>query len=256
MKQNITIITGASSGLGKEFVRLFFYKKNIDAIWALARNKSKLDKLKDEFGDKIRTFSLDLSDAKQIIDFKDILEKENPHIQYLINNAGFAKFCSYQDIPIEVSVNMIDLNCSAVVAMGLACIPYMSKGSHILNISSQASFQPLPYQNIYSSTKAFIRNYSRALNIELKDKGITVTAVCPGWMKTGLYNRALIGAKRATNKFIGIVKPDLVAKKALNDANKGKDISVYSIYTKLSHLMAKLLPQKIMMKIWLKQQGM
>lgn len=73
------------------------------------------------------------------------------------------------------------------------------KGSHILNIASQASFQPLPYQNIYSSTKAFVRNYTRALNVELREKGITATAVCPGWMKTGLYDRGIIDAKKSNH---------------------------------------------------------
>jgi len=138
--------------------------------------------------------------------------------------------------------------------MGLVCIPYMKKGSHMINIASQASFQPLPYQNIYSSTKSFVRNYSRALNVELKEKGICVTAVCPGWIKTDLYKRAEIGARKATTKYVGMVTPDKVAKKALKDAKKCKDISIYSLFTKISHIAAKLLPQRMMMKIWLKQQ--
>lgn len=177
-------------------------------------------------------------------------------IKYLINNAGFAKFCSYDDITIEESLNMIDLNISAVVAFGLICIPYMEKGSHIINIASQSSFFPLPYQNIYSSTKAFVRNYSRALNVELQEKQITATAVCPGWMKTELFDRGIVGAKKGTNKFSGMVTPDVVAKKALDDVRKGKDISVYGIYVKFTHLLSKLTPQKMMMKIWLMQQGM
>ena len=138
--------------------------------------------------------------------------------------------------------------------MGLVCIPHMKKGSHILNIASQASFQPLPYQNIYSSTKAFVRNYTRALNVELREKGITATAVCPGWMKTGLYDRGIIDAKKATTNFTNMVTPDVVAKKALADAEYGKDMSVYSSYVKTCHTIAKLLPQKTMMKLWLIQQ--
>ena len=114
------------------------------------------------------------------------MEKSGTAVKYLINNAGFAKFCSYDDISVEESLNLIDLNIGAVVALGLVCIPHMENGSHIINIASQASFFPLPYQNIYSSTKAFVRNYTRALNVELKEKGIRATAVCPGWMKTGL----------------------------------------------------------------------
>ena len=84
---------------------------------------------------------------------------------------------------------MIDLNIRALVAMGLICLPYMPKGAHLINIASQASFFPLPYQNIYSSTKAFVRHYTRALNVELKDKGVSATAVCPGWISTGLFER-------------------------------------------------------------------
>lgn len=253
-KKNIAIITGASSGFGKEFVKLLVNDNSIDEIWAIARNEENLKKLADEFGKKIKTFSMDLSNMENIKSFETILKEQNVNISILINNAGFAKFCSYDDLSVDESVAMIDLNISGVVAMGLVCIPYMGEGSHILNIASQASFQPLPYQNIYSSTKAFVRNYSRALNIELKDRNIIVTAVCPGWMETNLYDRATVGAKLATNNFCGMVTPDKVAAKALKDARKGKDISVYSIYTKFSHLVAKILPQRMMMKIWLNQQ--
>ena len=151
---------------------------------------------------------------------------------------------------------MINLNCGGIVAMVLACLPYMPAGSHILNTASQAAFQPLPYQNLYSSIKAFVRNYSRALNVELKRCGIIATAVCPGWMNTALFDRAKIGAARATRNFVGMIEPDRVAKKALRDAKKGRDISVCSLYVKTAHLMAKILPQRMMMKIWLKQQGM
>lgn len=253
-KKNIAIVTGASSGLGKEFVRLLNGDNSMDEIWAIARNKEKLVKLTTEFGNKVKTFSMDLSDMENIKSFENIIKEQNANIRMLINNAGYAKFCSYNDLNVDESVAMIDLNICGVVAMGLVCIPHMTKGSRIINIASQASFQPLPYQNIYSSTKSFVRNYSRALNVELKDKGITVTAVCPGWMETALFDRATIGAKRATNNFTGIVTPDKVAEKALNDANKGKDISVYGIYTKFTHLLSKILPQRMIMKIWLNQQ--
>lgn len=253
-EKKIAIVTGASGGFGKEFVKLLLNECELDEIWAFGRNPIKLNKLINEFGNKIKPFCLDLSKTDEILSFTEILKKEKPVITYLINNAGFAKFCSYQDLSIEESVNMINLNCGGVVAMGLLCIPYMTKGSHILNIASQAAFQPLPYQNIYSSTKAFVRNYSRALNIELKEQNISVTAVCPGWMKTDLFETAIIGAKKATKKFRGMVTPDKAAKKALKDAKKGKDISVYSVYVKLCHMTAKLLPQRVMMKLWIMQQ--
>lgn len=253
-KKTIAVVTGASSGMGIEFVKLLTKKKELDEIWIIARNADKLEKVKLEFGDKIKCFPMDLSKIENIKNFGKKKELENCNIKYLINNAGFAKFCSYDDLSVDESINMIDLNVSGVVAMGLVCIPHMECGSHLINIASQASFQPLPYQNIYSSTKAFVRNYTRALNVELKDRGIIATAVCPGWMKTGLFDRGLIGAKKATKNFVGMVTPDVVAKKAISDADKGKDISVYGIYVKTCHLVAKVLPQKMMMKIWLIQQ--
>lgn len=253
-KKKIAIVTGASSGLGKEFVKNLVQREELKEIWVIARNEKKLKALVSDFGSKIKMFPMDLSDMANIQRLKDQIKENQVTISILINNAGYAKFCSYDDISFEESLNMIDLNIKAVVALGLICIPYMERGSHILNIASQASFQPLPYQNIYSSTKAFVRNYSRALNIELREKGILVTAVCPGWMKTGLIERGLIGAKKATSNFFGMVSPDVVAKQALKDAFRGKDISVYSMYVKTCHLVAKLLPQRAIMKAWLIQQ--
>ena len=256
MGKRIAVVTGASTGFGRELARLLVQEPDVEELWAIARSREKLEKLREELGEKIRPMPLDLSVKENILGLEPLLREEKPDIRYLVNNAGFAKLCSYGDLSVEESVNMIDLNCSGVVAMGLVCLPYMKAGSRMLNVASQASFQPLPYQNIYSSTKAFVRNYSRALNVELRDRGITVTAVCPGWMATDLFDRALIGAKKATSRFVGMAAPDKVAAKALRDAKQGKDISVYSFYVKFCHLAAKLLPQRAMMRLWLIQQRM
>lgn len=254
MVKKIALVTGASGGLGREFVKIFVSRDTIEEVWAVARNKQKLQELQEEFGDKIRIFAMDLSDRDRLAELAGRLKEEEINIVYLVNNAGYAKFCSYDDLSVEESLNMIDVNINAVVALGLYCIPHMQKGSHMINIASQASFQPLPYQNIYSSTKAFVRNYTRALHVELQDKGITATAVCPGWIQTGLYDRGLIGAKKATSRFYGMVQPVDVAQKAIRDADKGKDISIYSLYVKFCHVVAKLLPQRSMIAIWLRQQ--
>lgn len=252
--KKIAIITGASTGLGREFAKVIRKKEEIDEIWAIARHQDKLNRLRKQLGKKIRPVPMDLSKSDKIEKLGDMLSAEQATVLYLINNAGYAKFCSYGDLSVRDSINMIDLNISGVVAMGLVCIPFMPRGSHIINVSSQAAFQPLPYQNLYSSTKAFVRNYTRALNVELKDRGITATAVCPGWLKTNLYERADIGAAKATKRFYGMNTPDKVARKAVADAEKGKDISIYSFYVNFCHIGAKLLPQKLMMELWLRQQ--
>ena len=256
MKKRIAVVTGASSGLGREYVRLFAAQSGLAEIWAIARGPERLARLKAEFGERVVTFSLDLSSTDEILRFARVLQARQPDIAYLVNSAGYAKLCSYRDLSIPDSANMVALNCSGVVGMGLACLPYMRSGAKLLNIASQAAFQPLPYQNLYSSTKAFVRNYSRALGVELRERGITVTAVCPGWMDTALYRRAKIGAEKATRRFPGMVAPGEVAAKSLLDANRGRDMSVYSLYVKLGHAAAKLLPQRAMMRLWLLQQGL
>jgi len=111
-RNNIAIITGASSGLGKEFVKLLVNDNSLDKIFVLSRNEEKLNSLKSEYGNKIQPYSIDLSDTENIKNFGKFLETQNVNLKILINNAGFAKFCCYEDISIDESVNMINLNIS------------------------------------------------------------------------------------------------------------------------------------------------
>lgn len=252
--KKIAIITGASSGLGREFARIINKKKNIQEIWAIARHQDKLEALKAQLGDKIKPIPMDLSDVSQTEALGQMLSDSSATVCYLINNAGYGKFASYDDLSIKESINMLNLNIDAVVAMGLTCIPYMCKGAHIINIASQAAFQPLPYMNLYSASKAFVRSYTRALHIELKDRGITATAVCPGWMKTNFMERADIGASKNISNFFGMSSVRKVAQKAIADADHGKDLSIYSLHVNICHIFSKLLPNKLMMSFWLHQQ--
>lgn len=254
-QKNIAVVTGASGGFGREFVRFLLREPNVDEIWAIARKEEKLYQICTEFGKKVKPLPLDLSNSESRKKLGEQLQSDSGlRIRFLINNAGYAKFGAWDDISIEESENLIELNCKAVVSLCLLCIPRMQPGSHILNIASQAAFQPLPYLNLYSATKTFVRNYSRALNVELKERDITVTAVCPGWMRTPFYDRAQTGAQKAPNVFNGMVPPERVAAKALLDAKHKRDISVYGTHIKLQHLAAKLLPQRTMMELWLRQQ--
>lgn len=253
-KKKIALVTGAGGGLGREFVRKLL-EEDVEEIWAVARNKEKLEKLIYDYGERIKIFPVDLTVRENIAHLQERLAAEGDiSIRFLVNNAGFAKFCSYYDISVEESLNMMDLNMGAVVALGLVCIPYMESGSYMINIASLAAFFPLPYQNIYSSTKAFVRNYTRALNVELKDKKIHAIAVCPGWIKTELYERAMIGAKKGTTVFSAMTEPEVVVGKALKDAKKGRDISVYGAFAKSAHFFAKIIPQRIVMKLWVRMQ--
>ncbi len=254
MKKNIAIVTGAGGGFGREFMRLIAAEEGIDEIWAIARNEKALAAVKEELGSVVRVILLDLAERSSLSKIEELLKAESPQISYLVNNAGYSKFCSFDGQTPAETLNMIDVNISAVVALGLIAIPFMEKGSRILNISSQSAFFPLPFQNVYSATKVFVRHYTRSLNVELKSRGITATAVCPGWMKTGLMDRGDIGASKNVTNFFGMKPTNKVAAKAFKDAQKGKDMSTYGLYVKFTHLLSKLLPQRLMMKFWCIQQ--
>ena len=242
----VAIITGVTGGLGKEFVREVL-KEDVDEIWSIARNVDKLNALKIAFGDKIRPIPCDLSLAEDIKKADELLQKEKPDVKILINNAGIGKMGKYDEFSPEEIEKTIDLNCKAVCLLCRYAIPFMSKGARILNISSAASFQPNPYINLYSASKVFVRSYSRSLNYELQDKGITCTAVCPGWIDTDMLKKERNGK---TIKFPGIVSAERVAKQAMRDSLKGKDMSVCSLFVKYEHLLSKIYPQKLVMKIW------
>lgn len=252
--KNIVIVTGAGGGFGREFMRLIAAENGIDEIWAIARNEKALNEVREELGAVVRPIPLDLSKRESLREIEDMLKNESPKVSYLVNNAGYSKFCSFDGQTAEETLNMIDVNISAVVALGLIAIPFMERDSRILNIASQSAFFPLPFQNVYSATKVFVRHYTRSLNVELKSKGITATAVCPGWMRTGLMDRGDIGAAKNVTNFFGMKPTDKVAAKAFRDAKKGKDMSTYGLYVKFTHLLSKLLPQRLMMKFWCIQQ--
>lgn len=249
MNKRIAIITGANGGIGKEFAALMV-KENVDEVWCIARNEVKLKALKEELGDKIRSFSIDLSHKKGIAKVSELMKAENAVVAYLINNAGIGeRLGEYKDLPEYKCREIISLNCTAVASLCTICLAYMKSGSKIINLSSQSSFQPVPYLNLYASTKAFVTSFTRALNAELKKSGITATAICAGWAETDMLPKTLNGN---TVKYPGLTSPRLVAEKGLQDAKKGKDISVCTLYVKYMQFLSKIFPHKTVMKTWIK----
>lgn len=249
--KKIVILTGATGGLGREFLKQIL-KEDIDEVWAIARNKEKLDELRKQYGKKVVPVSMDLSDFSSIIELEARLKEQMPTVQYLINNAGLAKMGDYNDFSLEEIDKTINVNCKAPVMLSKLCIPYMKQGSKILNISSASAFQPNPYINLYAASKVFERSYSRALNVELKGTGIKSIAVCPGWIDTELLIKEMNGKKV---KFPGMVTAKRVVAQAIKDAKKGKDMSVCSLYVKCQHVNVKLMPQRLVMKIWMRWIG-
>lgn len=246
--KKIAIITGATGGIGREFVKQILLEE-IEEIWAIARNEKKLAELKQQYGECFVPIPLDLSKELQLEEFRKLLAEKKPTVQYLINNAGIAKMASYKEFSFAEICQTVDVNCKAPVLLCQLCIPYMNAGSRILNISSASAFQPNPYINLYAASKAFERSFTRALNVELKKTGITATAVCPGWVDTELLEKERNGKQI---KFPGLVTAERVVTQAIKDAKKERDMSVCSLYVKCQHVWVKLLPQKLVMKLWVK----
>lgn len=247
----IAIVTGASSGMGREFVKKLD-NENLDAIWVVARRADRLEELKNEVKTPIKVIACDLT--KNASTLFDILENEKPEIKILVNCSGYGKFGHTDAVPVEESLGMIDLNVKALVEVTQKAIPFMAKDSHIVELCSLSSFQPVPYLNVYASTKAFVLSYSQGLNAELKDRKIHVMAVCPGWVETEFFARAETEQKDAVTYFNKIYKAKDVIDTAYKDMYKKKAVSVHGLRIKFQVLLVKLLPHSLVIKIWLKQQ--
>ena len=251
----IAIVTGASSGMGREFVKQVSKKEKFDEIWVIARRKEALESLKKEVKAKVRPITLDLQNPESFDTYKKLLAEEKPEVALLANIAGYGKFGKYDEISLEDCLGMIDLNCKALVAMSQLTIPYMKRGSKILQLDSLSAFQPVPYLNVYGSSKSFVLSYSRALNRELKTKGIRVMSVNPGWVKTEFFDHATKTSNDAITYFNVMYDAKDVIKTAIRDLyHTKKDVSIHGFQIKAQVLLVKLLPHKIVMEIWMRQQ--
>ena len=256
--KNIAIVTGASSGIGKEFfLSLQQRAQNLDEIWVIARSEDKLNALRELTTVPLRVFPLDLSQTQSTDALEEAFSAEKPSIQYLICASGFGRFCAIEDDDTHVLQNMVDLNCRSIVGVTRAAMPYMAKGGTVLLIASVAAFQPIPYIATYGATKSFVLSYGRALNKELrKSHGARCICVCPFWTKTAFFDRAISpDEKTVVKKYAVMYEPQQIVKQAWKDLkNKHRDVSIYGATAKGQALLVKLLPHRLVMWVWTKQQ--
>lgn len=179
----IALVTGASSGLGREFVRQLGVDPAVQEIWAVARRQDRLEQLKQISVRPVRPIPLDLTQKGSIQALKALLEEERPNLSVLVCAAGAGKMGDTMSLSPEENDAMIELNCKAAVAVTSLCLPYLRRGSRVLELCSTAAFQPMPGLNVYAATKAFLQSYTKTLHYESLPKGIHVTAVCPYWVK-------------------------------------------------------------------------
>ena len=250
---NIAIVTGASSGMGREFVLQLSQYVQVDEIWAIARREEALKSL--EATVPVRPVVLDLCENSSFAAFAQLLETEKPNVKLLVNAAGFGKFGAYHKVSLEDDLRMIDLNCKALVAMTRLTLPYMPKGSHILQLDSLSAFQPVPYITTYGATKSFVLSYSRAMNAELRKSGIRMMAMNPGWVKTEFFNHAFQTSANEVQYFDRLYEASDVVATGLQDLYKTKkDVSIHGLPIRNQVRLVKFLPHSIVMKVWMNQQ--
>lgn len=249
----IAVITGASSGMGREFALALDRTLDVDEIWLIARRQDRLEALAQTLTHAAHPISLDLLDQASLDAYAALLAQHKPVVTALVNGSGFGKFKAFDQVPLSVYNDMVDLNVKALMGITYLTLPYMERGSCIYQIDSLSAFQPVPYINVYGATKAFVLSFSRALNAELKPWGIRVMAVCPGWVKTEFFDHAVTDDTSITyyNRFY---EAKDVIRRALQDMARGRDVSILGFPIRVQVFFTKLLPHRLVMWIWLKQQ--
>lgn len=245
----IAIITGASSGIGQEFVYQVDRACNdLDEIWVIARTieQTQMPVTKS----KIVRIPLDLTEENAHKVLEDKLKEASPKIKMLVNSAGFGKMGNFENIPLKVQTDMMECNTIGLMKMCHICIPYMVKGGYIINMASAAAFLPQMRFAVYAAGKSFVLSFSRALNYELRDRKISVTAVCPGPVKTPFFDIAEETGYTLSIKKFFMADPKKVVLYALRCAKERRQISVYSIPMKGLYLVTKLLPTKLILEIY------
>ena len=232
--KKIAVITGASSGMGRRFAETVDSFDRFDEVWVIARHEKALEELRDRVPYPIRALALDLTDRRSFRTYADAVV----------------------DTPLEVNLNMTDLNCQAVVALCQLTAPYMPRGGQIINIASVAAFQPIPYINVYGATKAFVLSFSRALNRELRSRGVRVMALCPFWTRTAFFARATTegGGESVVKKYVAMYEPEQLVQRAWRDARRGRDVSQFGFVARFQTALTKLLPHSLVMDVWMRQQ--
>ncbi|MBQ3000696.1 MAG: SDR family NAD(P)-dependent oxidoreductase [Oscillospiraceae bacterium] len=251
----IAVVTGASSGMGREFVRQLSGYVEVDEVWVIARRENALKELKNECPYPIRPVVLDLCEQESFARFSALLEEIKPDIRLLVNAAGFGKFGKFENVPLEDDLKMIDLNCKALLYMTRLCLPYMSAGSHILQLDSMSAFQPVPYIATYGATKAFVLSYTRAILPELKKKGIRIMAMNPFWVKTEFFDHAFATNGTEVQNYVCFYEAKDVVATGLHDLYRTKkQVSVHGFTAKFQRLLVKLAPHSFVMNVWINQQ--
>jgi short-subunit dehydrogenase len=248
----IAIIIGASSGIGENIAYCLAEEsasESISEIWLIARRGEKLSNVAETVNKKAgreisKVFCADVT-SKTFCDWlSENLSASGKSVSWFVNSAGNGFAGEFQNVEVEKNYGCIELNCGATVRVIGCILPYLKEGGRIIQLASGAAFFPQPKFAVYAASKAFVFNFSRALGEELKPRGISVTAVCPGPCDTEFLFLANQEGEIPKYKRKFMITPVQVAKKAVNSAKKRKKICIPSFSMKLLYVARKLIPDQ------------
>lgn len=244
------VITGASSGLGREIVRqIADVFPEIQRYWLIARREEKLRELSKTVPEKeVVCMPLDLCDPMSYVTYRETLTEELPEVVLLVNCAGCGILGQVGEADTASQTRMVDLNVRALTVICNMTVPYMTSGSRVLNVSSVAAFCPTPRMTVYSATKAYVSAFSLGLGEELRRRHVTVTTVCPGPMDTEFLEVGGITGHSKTFAMLPYCDQVQVAGGALRAARAGRTIYTPKLFYKFYRLLAKVTPVKLMVK--------
>ncbi len=246
----IAIITGASSGLGKEYaLQLAENFPEVEAVWLVARRKALLDELAATLPLPSVCVPLDLTSDTDLGLLSRKLEEEKPEVRVLVNCAGCGYLANVAETAPELRSRMCDLNMRAMTLVTRIALPYMPEGGHIVNVSSIASFCPNARMTVYSSTQAYVSSFSLGLREELRDRKISVTAVCSGPMDTEFLDVGEIRGNSKMFKTLPYCDPKKVASGSYKAAKKDQAFHTPRAFFKLYRFIAKVTPSTIVVKL-------
>lgn len=255
---NIIVITGASSGMGRESAfQLDRGLKTVDQFWLIARRGERMKEMAAQMHHPVKILPLDLTSQGDLELFGEVLCEEKPVIRMLINCAGFGLIGDFDEIPLKQQSEEVDVNCKALMQMTYMCISYMKEKSRIIQLASSAAFLPQPGFAVYAATKSFVLSFSRALREELRDRKIFVTAVCPGPVRTEFFDVAEQYGTTLSVKKYTMVEAERVVRDALAASCKNRPMSVCGPLMKAFWVMTRITPQDPILRLThiLKQKG-
>lgn len=231
------LITGATSGIGKEFA-FALGKKGINLILT-GRRKDNLEEIRKNLENRYRILVQivigEFSDLKVIDEVLNITKEKK--IRYLINNVGYGNKFKFFEETFEENLKMVNVHIESFLKITYFLAPTMTNG-YIINVSSLASFLPTKYNHMYVSTKIFINNFSRCLSYELKNKNIKVKCICPGFVETDFHRGMQVSFK---SKYT-FMKPKKVVNYTMKNLENGKVILIPGVLNKMVYLFFKIAP--------------